>query len=284
MQDYFFDIPEYFSKIENSKYSIISVPFDLTSTWQKGADKAPDAILEASKQMEIYDIENDYEAYRNGIYTHDKILDISSSEKMINSVSESVLFYLDKNIFPIVIGGEHSVAIGAVKAMSSFYSNFTVLQLDAHSDLRDKYNNSKYNHACTMSRIKEITSIVQVGIRSMDLSEKKDIIEDRIFYAKDIYNSYNWMDNVLSILTENVYITIDLDVFDPSILPSTGTPEPGGLDWYKVLTLLKKICSNKNLIGFDICELCPDNNKSSDLLAAKLIYKIIGYHSYYKNN
>ena len=284
MQDYFFDIPEYFSKIENSKYSIISVPFDQTSTWQKGADKAPKAILEASKQIEIYDIETDYEAYKNRIYTHHKKLDVSDSEKMIDSVEKCILFYLNRNIFPIVIGGEHSVAIGAVKAISSYYNNITVLQLDAHTDLRDEYRNSKYNHACTMTRIKEFSSIVQVGIRSMDISEKRFIDKDRIFYAKDIYNSLNWIEKILSILTKNVYITIDLDVFDPSIVPSTGTPEPGGLDWYTVLKLLREICCKKNLVGFDVCELCPGINKSSDLLAAKLIYKIIGYHSYYKNN
>jgi agmatinase len=282
LKDYFFDIPEYFSKKENSGYSIISVPFDLTSTWQKGADKAPKAILEASKQIETYDIETDYEAYKNGIYTDNKKLDISNSQKMINSVTESVSYYLENNKFPIILGGEHSVAIGAVKAVKSFYNDITVLQLDAHSDLRNEYYDSKYNHACTMARIKEISPIVQAGIRSMDVSEKKIIKEGRIFFAKDIYNSLDWINKVLSLLSKNVYITIDLDVFDPSIIPSTGTPEPGGLDWYTVLKLLKEVCLNKNLVGFDVCELCPGENKSSDFLAAKLIYKIITYHSYYK--
>lgn len=283
MLNYFFDIPEQFSRIENSEYVLISVPFDLTSTWQKGADKAPMAILEASKQIEIYDIENNYEAYKSGIHTHNVPLDISCSEKMIDSVEKCVLSYLNRKIFPVVIGGEHSVAIGSVRAVNSFYNDITVLQLDAHADLRDEYKTSKYNHACTMTRINEITSIVQVGIRSMDISEKKNIKTNNIFYANDIYNSYDWIKNVLSVLTKNVYITFDLDVFDPSIMPSTGTPEPGGLDWYLVLKLLKEVCLNKNLVGFDVCELCPGINKSPDLLTAKLIYKIIGYHSYYRN-
>ncbi len=284
MNKYFFDIPEHYSKIENSKYSIISVPFDLTSTWQKGADKAPEALLEASKHVEIYDIETDYEAYKNGIFTHSKKLDVSSSEKMIESVNECVQSYINKNIFPITLGGEHSVAIGAVKAINSFYKDITVLQLDAHSDLRDKFEGSKFNHGCTMARIKEIIPIVQVGIRSMDVSEKNIIKGDRIFFAENIYNSLDWIKKVLPLLNNNVYITIDLDVFDPSIMPSTGTPEPGGLNWYTVLKFLKEVCFKKNLVGFDICELCPQTNKSSDFLAAKLIYKIITYHSYSKKN
>lgn len=287
MHKYFFEIPEHYSKIENSKYSIISAPFDLTSTWLKGADKAPEALLEASKHVELYDIETDYEVYKDGIFTHNKKLDVSSSEKMIESVNQSTQFYLNKKIFPIILGGEHSVAIGAVKAINSFYkdlyyNDITVLQLDAHSDLRDEYEGSKFNHGCTMARIKEILPIVQVGIRSMDISEKAVIKEGRIFFAEDIYNSMDWISKVISILKNNVYITIDLDVFDPSIIPSTGTPEPGGLDWYTVLKLLKEVCFKKNLVGFDICELCPDSNKSSDFLAAKLIYKIITYHSFCK--
>jgi agmatinase len=282
LKDYFFDIPIRFSKIENSKYVIISVPFDKTSTWQKGADKAPKAILNASKQVELYDIENDYEVYKNGIYTDNSKINISNSEKMIDAVSKRVSFYYNKNKFSIILGGEHSIAIGAVKGIKSFYNDLTVLQLDAHSDLRDQYQGSKYNHACTMARIKEELPIVQVGIRSMDISEKKHVENNRIFYAKDIYNSFGWIEKAISLLTNNVYITIDLDIFDPSIMPSTGTPEPGGLDWYTVLKLLKEVCIKKNLVGFDICELCPCKNKSSDFLAAKLIYKIITYHSFYK--
>jgi agmatinase len=154
----------------------------------------------------------------------------------------------------------------------------TVLQLDAHSDLRDEYEGSKYNHACVMARISELCPIVQVGIRSMDSSEKKALDTSRITFAREILTNKNWTDDVLSKLSQNVYITIDLDVFDPSIMPSTGTPEPGGLLWYDVLELMRTVFENRNVVGFDVVELCPDErNKAPDFLAAKLIYKLLSY-------
>jgi agmatinase len=150
--------------------------------------------------------------------------------------------------------------------------------LDAHSDLREEYNGSKYNHACVMARIKELCPVVQVGIRSMDYSEKKSMDTSRVFFAEDIHNNTDWIKKVISKLSENVYITIDLDVFDPSIMPSTGTPEPGGLSWYDVLALLKAVAAKKNIVGFDVVELCPsEENKAPDFLAAKLIYKLLSY-------
>ena len=155
----------------------------------------------------------------------------------------------------------------------------TVLQLDAHADLRDEYDGSKFNHACVMARIKELCPAVQVGIRSMDISEKESIDPDKTFFAKDIVDTADWIQNVISLLSDNVYVTIDLDVFDPSIVPSTGTPEPGGLGWYEVLSLLKNLSSAKNIVGFDVVELCPnENNKAPDFLAAKLIYKFLSYN------
>ena len=166
-------------------------------------------------------------------------------------------------------------------AFAKFYKDITFLQLDAHSDLRDEYEGSKYNHACAMARIKENGPIVQVGIRSMDKSEKSNMDKKRVFFSHDIQNNNSWIKKVLKLLTKNVYITIDLDVFDPGIMPSTGTPEPGGLGWYKVIDLLKEVCKIKNLVGFDVNEMMPGKNKAPDFLAAKLIYKLIGLHSYY---
>jgi agmatinase len=187
-------------------------------------------------------------------------------------------YYLDKGKFIIVIGGEHSVSIGSIQAHAEKYDDLTVLQLDAHTDLRDEYHDSKYNHACVMARVKEKCPIVQVGIRSMDASEKDSIDSSRTFFAKDIYNNTDWIKQVISKLTDNVYVTIDLDVFDPSIMPSTGTPEPGGLLWYDVLMLLKNISKKKNIVGFDVVELCPEShNRAPDFLAAKLIYKFLSY-------
>jgi agmatinase len=155
----------------------------------------------------------------------------------------------------------------------------SVLQLDAHSDLRDEYEGSKLNHACVMARIKEVCPIVQVGIRSMDVSERPSVDPDRVFFAKDIHDTTDWVEHVIARLTGQVYVTIDLDVFDPSIMPSTGTPEPGGLLWYDVVTLLKEVCQHKTVVGFDVVELCPiENNWAADFLAAKLIYQVLSYN------
>jgi agmatinase len=178
----------------------------------------------------------------------------------------------------VVVGGEHSVSVGAVQAHVDRYPGLSVLQLDAHADLRDEYEGSKYNHACVMARIRELCPIVQVGIRSMDISEKPALAENRVFFAHAIHGSLTWIDQVVAGLTERVYLTIDLDAFDPSIMPSTGTPEPGGLGWYEVLTLLKTVCRRRTVVGFDVVELCPvETNWAPDFLAAKLIYKILSY-------
>jgi len=271
-------LPEEYSDPENAEIVIIPVAYDGTSTWIKGADKGPTAIIEASANMELYDIETDSEVYRKGIYTEDSITKEITPTEMINAVNGTVQYYLEKNKFTVVIGGEHSVSIGSIKAHAEHYANLTVLQLDAHADLREEYNGSIYNHACVMTRIKEFCPIVQVGIRSMDSPEKEPMDKNRTFFAKDIYNNTDWIKKVISILSDNVYITIDLDVFDPSIMPSTGTPEPGGLRWYDVLELLKAVSNKNNVVGFDVVELCPDDrNKAPDFMAAKLIYKLLSY-------
>jgi agmatinase len=271
-------LPKDYSDPDNAGIVIIPVAYDGTSTWLKGADKGPAAIIEASTNMELYDIETDSEVYKKGIFTEQIIGGEISTAEMIETVTETVRYYLDRNKFIVVIGGEHSVSIGSIKAHTGRYNNLTVLQLDAHSDLREEYNGSKYNHACVMARVKELCPIVQVGIRSMDYSEKKSLDSSGTFFAKDIYNNTDWIKNVISKLSDNVYITIDLDAFDPSIMPSTGTPEPGGLLWYDVLALLKVVAEKKNIVGFDVVELCPDTkNKAPDFLAAKLIYKLLSY-------
>jgi agmatinase len=274
----FGDLEQKNSNKENSKIVIIPVPYDGTSTWIKGADKGPEAIIHASANMELYDIETNSQVYMNGIYTTPPILESLSPEKMVAEVEKNVATQIKKNKFTAVIGGEHSVTIGAIQAHAKHYKNLSILQLDAHSDLRDKYNNSKYNHACVMARAKELCPIVQVGIRSMDTSEINNMDMSRVFFAKDIHKNTNWIEQVNKKLTENVYITIDLDVFDPSIMPSTGTPEPGGMLWYDVLELLKVISQEKNIVGVDVVELCPnEQNKAPDFMAAKLIYKLLSY-------
>jgi agmatinase len=228
--------------------------------------------------MELYDIETDSEVYKVGIFTDKPVTEDSSPEKMVAAVRKRTAGHIKNQKFVVLLGGEHSVSVGSFAAHAEHYKNLTVLQLDAHSDMRPEYHGSRYNHACAMARAKEFAKVVQVGIRSMDLSEKKFINPDNIFFAESIYNDKNWQQKVISKLTKNVYITIDLDVFDPSIMPSTGTPEPGGLLWYECLELLKKVIKRKNLVGFDVVEMCPGKyNKAPDFLAAKLIYKLLSY-------
>jgi len=274
----FGDLPEEYSVLENARVVVIPVPFDHTSTWLKGADKGPAAIIEASAHMELYDIETDSEVYKRGIFTAQPIDGQELPEDMVEMVAEQVRQYRRDNKFVVVLGGEHSVSLGSVREHAANNAGLTVLQLDAHSDLRDEYEGSKYNHACAMARIMELCPIVQVGIRSMDSSEKKALDTSRVIFAREIFTNKNWIEKVLSKLSENVYVTIDLDVFDPSIMPSTGTPEPGGLLWYDVLGLMRTVIESRNVVGFDIVELCPEErNKAPDFLAAKLIYKLLSY-------
>ncbi|MBN2175940.1 MAG: agmatinase [Bacteroidales bacterium] len=271
-------LPKQFSKFETSKIVLLPVPYDGTSTWIKGADKGPSALLEASANMELYDIETDSEVYLHGIYTSRAVTNNKTPESMVEAVYLKTINYLEDDKFVVTIGGEHSVSIGAIKAHFEKFKNITVLQIDAHTDLRQEYEGSKYNHACVMARVREWCPYVQVGIRSMDIEEKQYTVPGSIFYAKDLDNDDKWMEKALEKLTGNVYLTFDLDGLDPSILPATGTPEPGGLQWYQTLKFLKKVIKKVNLVGFDVVELCPnEENRTSDFLAAKLVYKILSY-------
>ncbi|MBN2444119.1 MAG: agmatinase [Spirochaetales bacterium] len=273
----FLDLSSNDSGYDSSRVVIISVPFDRTSSWKKGADKGPEAIINASAHVELYDIETDSSVYSQGIHTLSPVISGKTPEELIPKVTHTVSRCLKDNKIPVILGGNHTVSIGAVMGLGDHYKKCTVLQLDAHADLRDEYEGSRFNHACVMARVKELFPFVQVGIRSMDISEKEKNDFRRIFFAGDIYSDNSWIKECLSLLEENVYITIDLDVFDPGIMPSTGTPEPGGLSWYQVLALLKSVCTTRNVIGFDVVELCPGANHAPDFLAAKLVYKCLSY-------
>lgn len=276
----FGDFPKQYTEYKNAKIVLLPVPYDGTSTWIKGADRGPQALLEASPNLEFYDIETGSEVYKKGIYTAPFIEtdNNSSPEDMNNKTLTAVSRYIKDDKFVVTIGGEHSVSYGPIKAHAETYSNMSVLQLDAHTDLRNEYHGSKFNHACIMARAREICPIVQVGIRSLDTSEIEYLDNDNIYYAKDIYDNNRWHHRAISHLTDNVYVTIDLDVFDISIMPATGTPEPGGLSWYCVLHFLKRVSEKKNIIGFDIVELCPNSySKPQDFMAAKLIYTLLSY-------
>ncbi|MBL6991740.1 MAG: agmatinase [Bacteriovoracaceae bacterium] len=274
----YLDLPPKFSSKENSKIVVVPVSYDGTSTWLKGADKGPGALISASGNLELYDIETGSEVYLQGIFTDEPILENTTPEAMVASVNKKLQVYLEDGKFCVTLGGEHSISIGAIAAHSKKYLDLTVLQLDAHADLRDTYQGSKNNHACVMKRAKELVGCVQVGVRSMDKAELLSMDKSKTFFAWDIVGKSNWHDLCLSKLSTNVYLTIDLDVFDPSIMSSTGTPEPGGLLFYETLTFIKKVAKQKNIVGFDVVELCPNqHNKAPDFLAAKLVYKILSY-------
>jgi agmatinase len=271
-------IPDAYAQMDKAKIVLIPVPYDDTSTWGKGADRGPKAFLEASENMELYDIETDSEVYKKGIFLSEPVLENSSAEAMVNAVHKVTKEYIKRNKFVTLFGGEHSISIGTIRAFNECFEDLTVLHIDAHADLRDSYEGTPFNHACAVHEASKTTNLVQVGIRSMDAIEKTFMDEDKVFFAHDMVDDEFWMDNVIELLGDNVFITFDLDAFDPSICPSTGTPEPGGLLWYETLEFLRRVFEETNVIGFDIVELCPnDIDKSSDFLAAKLYYKMLSY-------
>lgn len=257
--------------------AVLPVPYDGTSTWIKGADRGPEALLEASYNLEFYDIETETEVYKRGIATLEPVTESSSPEAMADEVERRVGQILDDGKFPVVIGGEHSVSIGAFRAMARRHPGLSILQLDAHSDMRDEYEGSPCNHACVMARAKELTQqITQVGIRSSAREEQHNIDPERIFYAHRIADDTAWQQRVSDQLSDEVYITIDLDVFDPAYVPSTGTPEPGGLSYREVMGLLRRVVREHRVVGLDVVELCPNPAaKASDFLAAKLVYQFL---------
>ncbi len=271
-------ISEEYAKLEHANIVLIPVPYDGTSTWQKGADKGPKAFLEASENMELYDIETDSEVYKQGVYLTDAVTENTSPENMVDAVHDVTKKYIKKNKFVTIFGGEHSISIGTIRAFNEMFPSLTVLHIDAHADLRQRYNGSSCNHACAVYEASQNTNLIQVGIRSLDIKEKSIMNLDKTYFAHDMAIDDSWMDSAIDQMTENVFITFDLDAFDPSILPSTGTPEPGGLFWYETIDFLKQVFAEKNVVGFDIVELCPNEiDKSSDFLAAKLYYKMLSY-------
>ncbi len=279
-EKYLEESEEFSKNYDLSDTVILSVPYDKTSTYGKGADKGPKAIIDAYPNLEFYDAETKEEFYPNKIFIDKPILENSSPDKMVEEVKKRVESHLSKNKFVVLIGGEHSVSVGTIYAHAKKFKNMSILQFDAHADLREDYHGSKYNHACIMRRAQEVSKTVQVGIRSVAANEKNNL--QKVFFAHDIAGKSGWQKKVADSLSKNVYVTIDLDVFDSSIMPSTGTPEPGGLNWYEVVNTLKEVAKTKNIVGFDIVELCPKKeNSAPDFLAAKLLFKLLIYKKLY---
>lgn len=276
----FAGIEEEYTRLETARTVLIPVPYDGTSTWVKGSDKGPAAFFHALENMELYDIETDTEVYKTGIHVTPPVLEKSSPEAMTDEVHRTVSTYLNQDKLVTLFGGEHSISIGALRAFREKYPDLTVLQIDAHADLRPEYHGSKCNHACAVYESAKKANLIQFGIRSMDVEEKQHMNRKQVYFAHEVWGSDQKaiQNKIVEQCTGPVYITIDLDAFDSSIMPSTGTPEPGGLDWTQVTGLLKAVCENRNVAGFDIVELCPNkHNKAPDFLAAKLYYKLLSY-------
>ena len=268
-----------FADFEQSEIILQSIPYDVTSTWGKGADKGFEAFMDAAENMELYDIETNSEVFRRGIHVAPQLTSLDLPEQMVEATYRSALKHIDTGKFPTFFGGEHSISIGIIRAFQERFSNLSVLQIDAHADLRVEYDGSKYNHACALHEANLHGHVIQVGIRSMDAEENKWMNRGQCYFMHDIRNmDNNWISECTKQLRDQVYITLDLDAFDPSIMPATGTPEPGGFEWYELLSFLKKIFSKKNVVGFDIVELAPiDGLHAPQFLAAKLYYKMLSY-------
>ena len=277
-----------------AKAVILPIPYEATTTYRKGCEHGPAAILEASDQLEAYDEELQQETcLTTGIYTHDAIADTNqnpnlTAEEMLEVTTKTVSDLLQDGKFVIALGGEHAITEGVVKAYYQLLSEpFTVVQIDAHGDMRHSYEGSIYNHACVMRRVLDMgLPTLPVGIRSICREEAELIKAQQIpvIWARDIYYDRDWIKKALAkITTEKVFITIDLDGLDPSLLPGVGTPEPGGLNWYELTQFLKEIFVNHQVIGCDVMELAPlSDSVVSEFTAAKLVYKLIGYLSLIK--
>jgi agmatinase len=266
--------------MEESRVAVLPVPYDGTTSFMAGTRYGPHAILTASRQVEFYDRELDLDvAEKLGLHTLPEMEpDMGSAELTVKRVEEMSDSVLKKGKFPILFGGEHSVSVGLVASLAKRHKELSVLQIDAHADLRDEYEGTKFNHACAMRRIREhVGTASQVGIRSICRDEleyiEKAKLGEYIHWGAEFDEK-----KVVSQLTDAVYVSIDLDGFDPSDCPGVGTPEPGGLKWAQVLRLLRSVAEQKKIVGFDVVELLPiPNTVQSEFFAAKLAYKLLGY-------
>ncbi len=281
----FGDLPRELSRYETARVVVWPVPLERTTTYKHGTNRGPKAIMDASRNMETYDEELGCEVFEKigGIATVTPLeTQEGSLDKVMADLHTGALHFLSDDKFFVMLGGEHSITSPAVAAVAKKFPHLSVLQIDAHADLREAYQDNKWSHASTMRRVVEICPAVQVGIRSLS-SEEAEIIPQlptKVFWAKDIAHrpADEWVARVVDRLTENVYLTVDLDGFDPAYVPATGTPEPGGLNWHQVTLLIREVARKRKIVSMDVVELLPQpGDHASDFLAAKLIYKTLGY-------
>ncbi len=269
-----------FSSYDSSAVVILPVPYEGTTTYKKGTCRGPSALIDASRNMELFDEVLGFEPYRIGIHTHEEIPSAASPEAMTSALVAQISEHRADGKFVVTLGGEHSISLGPVQAHAQARTGFSILHLDAHADLRDSYEGTRYGHGCVMRRCVPFGPITQVGIRSLSVEESAFLDEAATvttFYAHELRDMAARRDEIVSTLTDEVYVTIDLDVFDPAIMSATGTPEPGGLGWYEVLDLLERVIEEKDVVGFDVVELMPtEGMHACDFLAAKLVYRLLG--------
>ncbi len=273
-------LPSQYTEFETSKVVILPIPYDSTTTWRSGSRDGPLAIIDASEHLELYDHELGRESHLVGIHTLPELQpSMKGPEETVMRVHEVASDLIRKDKFVVMLGGEHSLTVGMVKAFRQRFDSLSVLQLDAHADLRDVYEDSKYSHACVMRRVLEYCPIVQVGIRSLCEEEHRFLTQNQMqpFFAEGLPLD---IDGIVSALSTDVYVTIDLDVLDPSIMSAVGTPQPGGISWHEILKILRRVAETRRIVGCDLVELCPaEGPPSCAFLAAKLIKPVYTLNS-----
>jgi agmatinase len=266
---------------ENARVVILPIPLDRTTSYMPGTRNGPHEILVASAHMELWDEETNTDVHRIGIFTLPEMeFPFASMDEVVTEIRRVATELVDRGKFPVVLGGEHSITAAVVAAVAARHPRLSVLQIDAHADLRDSFMGTRYNHACAMRRVLEHARCTQVGIRSLSPDEAAvaPTLETTIFYDWNMRQDPRWIERVVESLGDTVYITIDCDGFDPAIMPATGTPEPGGLSWYECLGLLRRVIESRTVVGCDIVELSPiPGHVAPNFLCAKLIYKILSY-------
>jgi agmatinase len=268
-----------FSDEKKSRFVVIPAPYEGTVTFRCGTRSGPGAILSASAEIECHDFEIGSDTYKAGIHTFPQIEPVNDPEDMVRRIEQAVTPVLENGQIPVLLGGEHTVSIGAVRAAAAKYPGLSSLHIDAHADMRDRYQGSKYNHGCTARRISEICPVTVAGVRACSEEETAYLksSRNRIYAAHRLHADPGLADDILDGLSDRIYLSIDMDGFDPSLIRATGTPEPGGLSWQTVTGLIEKLCEAKRVVGFDCVELAPiPGDVSSEYIAAKLIYRVMG--------
>ena len=279
--DNFLALDERAARYKTARFAVLPIPYDATTSFVGGTRDGPRAIITASQQVDLYDEELERESWKAGVATLDPLEpDARGPEAMLERVYRAARQIVRDDKFLIALGGEHGISPALVRAVRGKHKKLSVLQIDAHADLRDSYQGSPYSHACVMRRIHEMgVPAVGVGIRSYSAAEARFMrADDKPFFsARTCRESQSWIDEVVALLGPDVYVTIDIDGFDPAYAPATGTPEPGGLDWFQVTDLLQAVADARHIVAADLVEVRPmPPSTTTEYMAARLLYRLIG--------